>query len=179
MTRRDATPRTFLGIDPGQNGAAVLVAEDGKTVLGIQLWSPPRKPRFATTDELVAWKRLCQRVPRIVLNLDACAQIALEAQHVGDGNQSSLTLARWAERLAVSLPSTIPLVRPLATSWRAKVFPRGGGRLQRDPAKRMAVAAATPFLQAFDPDVRVTEDLAEAWCMARYAAFCPIEVPTT
>jgi hypothetical protein len=143
----------YLGIDPGQTGAAVLVAEDGETVLGLQRWSDAKTPPMV--------------LPELILNARV---VALEGQHVA-GPHASLVLAEWSGRLLATLPSGLPVLRPLATSWRAKVF--RCGRLQREPAKRLAVRAASPFLLAFNPELRVTHDLAEAWALARYAAFCP------
>lgn len=152
----DPRPRA-VGIDPGQNGAAVAVGADGATVIAVQTWRHAKVP------------------PRIEI-LHPQDVVALEAQHVG-GPHASLVLSEWCGRMLATLPSGITVLRPLATSWRAKVF--RDGRLQRIPAKRRAVAAATPFLQAFDPGLRITHDLAEAWCLARFAAFCPVEDEVT
>lgn len=132
----------FVGIDPGQTGACVVVGDDGLTVLDQQRWSR------------------C-RVPPLLTVVEAGDVVALEAQHVG-GPRASLVLAEWAGRMLATLPEPIVLLRPLATTWRAKVL--RNGRLQREPAKRLAIAAATPYLPG-----PVTHDAAEAWLLARYA----------
>lgn len=138
----------YVGIDPGQNGAAVVVGPDGCTVLDLQTWRKAKTP------------------PSIIV-LEGVDLIAVEGQHVADYH-AALVLSEWCGRLLASLPIGIPVLRPLATSWRAKVFP--GARLRREPAKRLAIAAATPYLAAFG-FLRPTHDLAEAWCIARWAAF--------
>lgn len=140
----------YVGIDPGQNGACVVLGDDGQTVLDEQTWNKARVP------------------PRITVVRPGDV-VSLEAQHIGadaDGNlwgaRASLVLAQWCGGLLVSLPPGILLLRPLATSWRAKVF--RNGRLQREPAKRIAIAAATPFLTG-----KITHDRAEAWAIGRYS----------
>lgn len=133
----------YVGIDPGSTGACVVVADDGRTVLDQQRWWGHKVP------------------PRLTI-IEPGDIVALEAQHVGRGNRSSLTLAEWAGSLIATLPEGITLLRPLATTWRARVLRQG--RLQREPAKRLAIAAATPHLPG-----PVTHDAAEAWCLARYA----------
>lgn len=140
----------FLGIDPGQNGALVAVAEDGLSVLGVQTWKKSRTP------------------PRLdPALLRGAALLALEAQHVG-GPHASLVLATWCGYLLGTLPPGLPVQRPLATSWRAKVF--RSGRLSREAAKALAIAAATPHLAAAGHP-NPSHDLAEAWCLARWACF--------
>lgn len=145
----------YVGIDPGMTGAAVVVGADGLEVLDLQAWHRSRVPPAIT----------------VVLAGDV---VALEAQHVGRGNHASLVLAEWTGRLAAALPPGITILRPLATSWRAKVL--RDGRLQREPAKRLAIAAATPHLVAAGW-TDVTADIAEAWCMARYACFWALSHP--
>lgn len=134
----------FVGIDPGQTGHCVVIGDDGSTVLAEQ-----------------GWRKL--RIPPVITILEPGDVVALEAQHVA-GPHACLVLAEWCGRLLATLPAGITVLRPLATTWRAKVF--RNGRLQREPAKRVAIAAATPYLSAGTP---VTHDRAEAWAMARYA----------
>jgi hypothetical protein len=131
----------FVGIDPGQTGACVVVDDDGCTVLDVQRWSK-------------------QRTPPLLTVVEEGDVVALEAQHVAR-HQASLVLAEWSGRMIATLPWVV-LLRPLATSWRAKVL--RGGRLQRHPAKQLAIAAASPYVPG-----TVTHDVAEAWCLARYA----------
>lgn len=155
-----------VGIDPGQNGGAVEVAPDGETVLGVQRWAK------------------CKRPPAMTLVLPGTL-VVLEQQHVG-GPHASLVLATWCGVLMGQLPgaveidldepdwSSVPpngiaVIRPLATTWRAKVF--RDGRLSRDAAKRLALAAATPRLHAFDPAAAISHDVAEGWCLARFGTF--------
>ena len=138
----------YAGVDPGQNGACVVVAEDGMTVLAVQEW---RKAK----------------IPPALTCLDGVSVIAIENQHVS-GPHASLVLSAWCGWLCGTLPSEIPVLRPLATSWRAKVF--GNGRLTRGPAKALAMAAAGPHLSGWY-EGKMRDDLAEAWCIARYCAF--------
>lgn len=135
----------FVGIDPGQNGAAVVVGADGRTVLEEQRWTKARTPPAITVVQ-----------PGDV--------VALEAQHVA-GPHASIVLAEWSGRLLASLPDGAVVIRPLATSWRAKVF--RSGRMRREPAKRLAIAAATKHAAGIGTPI--THDVAEAWCLARYA----------
>jgi hypothetical protein len=136
----------FAGCDPGQTGACVVVDEDGETVLAVQTWEDAELPPALTI-------------------LDGVVVLALEEQYIGPGAHASLTLAAWSIRMLDSLPSSIQVLRPLATSWRAKVF--RGPRLRRAAAKRKAIEAASPYL--VDHVAKVTPDVAEAWAMARYA----------
>jgi hypothetical protein len=158
------------------------VADDGQTVLAVQQWSaaPRPKPRRLETDRLFAmrvaeWERSI-RPPRLTV-LSGVRALALEAQHV-DGPHASLVLAQWCGGLLAHLPPDLVVTRPLATSWRAKVL--RCGRLRREPAKRLAIAAATPWLAAFGM-TEISHDVAEAWCMARFCTFWaanhPSEVP--
>lgn len=140
----------YVGIDPGQTGHCVVVGDDGETVLAEQ-----------------GWKKL--RIPPAITILEPGDVVALEAQHVA-GPHASLVLSEWCGRLLATLPSGITVIRPLATTWRAKVF--RNGRLQREPAKRMAIAAASRFMTG-----DVSHDRAEAWCMARYARFWALNHP--
>lgn len=132
----------FVGIDPGQNGACVVVGDDGRTVLDQQRW-------------------MKHRIPPLIEIIEGGDVVAFEAQHVG-GPRASLVLAEWSGRMLATLPPNITILRPLATTWRAKIFRQG--RLQREPAKRLAIAAALPYVPG-----TVTHDVAEAWCLARYA----------
>lgn len=132
----------YAGIDPGQTGHCVVIGKDGCTVIAEQ-----------------GWRRL--RIPPVLTILEPGDVVALEAQHVA-GPHASLVLSEWCGRLLATLPSGLVILRPLATTWRAKVF--RNGRLQRGPAKQMAIRAATPYFP--EPP---GHDRAEAWAMARYA----------
>jgi hypothetical protein len=177
----------FVGIDPGQTGNCVVIGDDGLTVLDEQGWTGAEMRQLASGSWRVRWSRLhssgstsCHqdfvgkgtaaqflvehhRTPPAITILQRGDVVVLEAQHVG-GPHASLVLSEWCGRLIATLPEGITLLRPLATSWRAKVF--RNGRLCREAAKRVAVATATPYLNA---DLPITHDRAEAWAMARYA----------
>jgi hypothetical protein len=177
----------FVGVDPGQTGNCVVIGDDGTTVLDECGWTGAEMRKLANDSWRVRWSRFSgqtreshhqdfavkvgaerflldhHRAPPALTLLRAGDVVVLEAQHVS-GPHASLVLAEWCGRLIATLPEGITLLRPLATSWRAKVF--RNGRLSREAAKRVAIAAATPYLPAVHP---VTHDRAEAWAMARYA----------
>lgn len=142
--------RRYVGIDPGRAGAAVVVGDDGLTILAVQRWAGALTPPSLT----------------VVLPGDV---VALEAQYLGANPRSMATLVEWCGRLLAGLPLDVVVTRPLATTWRGKVLRKP--RMSRLVAKRMAVTAAAPYLAAFDPSVRWREDDAEAFLMARYARF--------
>lgn len=149
----------YVGVDPGLTGAAVCIADDGRTVLHVTKWStkraravPGRAPPLPTLPGL-PW----------LLPTDV---VALEAQYVGRSKRGSVALAIWTEHLMRSLPADIVLVRPLATTWRAKVL--GKSRLERDVAKRLAIAAAAAPLARFGLDQDAKGDVSEAFCLARF-----------
>jgi hypothetical protein len=151
--------RRYVGIDPGYVGAAVCLSDDGRTVLHVARWStkapkviPGRIPAEPT-------------LPRFEWLLPTDL-VALEQQFVGKSARGSVSLSIWSEKLMRTLPPEIAFCRPLATTWRGKVF--GRSRLSREVAKRFAIAAAARDLARFG----ITDtkgDTSEAWCMARYA----------
>lgn len=132
----------YVGIDPGQRGAAVVIGDDGVTVIEHQVWARQKTPPAIT----------------VVRPGDV---VALEAQHVR-GPHASIVLAHWCGMLEATLPEGITLLRPLATTWRARVF--RAGRMRREPAKALAVQAATQYFAEVPG-----HDLAEAWALGRYA----------
>lgn len=139
----------YFGIDPGQTGAAVAVAGDGLTVVAVRAWRRhPIPPGLADLVE-----------PGDV--------VAVEAQYVGPGAHASLALAEWTGRLLEQLPAGCAILRPLATTWRARVLRRG--RVSRSEAKGLAIAACRAHAIGLAPELASKPDVAEAWCMARYA----------
>jgi hypothetical protein len=140
-------PRRFCGVDPGQTGAAVWLADDGLTVLHVEYWvdalTPPRLPVLPTEV------------------------VAVEDQYLGKNARSFATLVRWTERLVVGLPDGVLLVRPLATTWRAAVLRRA--RLGRTAAKRVALEAVRLHARGMPEEFAGLPDVAEAWCLARFA----------
>lgn len=136
---------SYIGIDPGQTGAAVLVGADGLEVLDIECWRGSRIP------------------PRIRM-VEPSSIVSLEAQY--GSRPTTLVLAEWCGRLLATLPEGCTVHRPLATTWRGRVLRRS--RLRRDVAKELAIRAARPHLEAAGW-THITDDVAEAWCMARYS----------
>lgn len=134
---------TYAGIDPGQTGALVEIGADGHTVVR---W--------------VEWRR--ERVPPDGVLADLSAEVvAVEAPYVGPGARASLTLAEWTGRLLAQMPAGPTVVRPTAAQWRPKVLRASPGRVE---AKALALRAA-----ASCGLVGVSDHVAEAWCLARYA----------
>ena len=139
----------FVGIDPGRTGALVVVGDDGQTALDVLTWAGQDMPPAGIVQRLV---------PGDV--------VALEDQYIGAGAHASKTLHEWTVRLLVQLPDDVTVMRPLASSWRAKVFRRA--RLRRAAAKRLAIAACREHSGLAD-ELAAMPDVAEAWAMARYA----------
>lgn len=129
----------YVGIDPGQQGALVVVGDDGLTVVDRLGWAG------------------CVVAPALpVLPGDVVALELPHAQFVRAG----LVLAEWCGGALVQLREC-RVVRPSPAAWRGKVLRRP--QLLRAAAKRAAREAATPYLGP------ATDDECEAWCMARYA----------
>jgi hypothetical protein len=157
MASRPASrPPAFVGIDPGREGAAVVLAHDGVTVL-----------------ELVQWARAREPVPVPVIAGDV---VAVEAAYVGRNVRSAMSLQFWRGRLIDRLPDGITLLEPLATTWRGKVLRRP--RIGRDAAKALAMEAARKYAIGL-PD-EYPDHVAESWLIARFAwgwaAAHPMEV---
>lgn len=130
-----------LGVDPGRTGAAVELADDGRTALRVWTWQDQDVP------------------PRLDLPV---VLTAVEAQHVGRGRASSLALATWTGRLLEQVRGE--LLRPHPATWRAAVL--GVGRLRRADAKSAARRACEIYALG---EGLPTDDACEAWCLARYA----------
>ena len=134
----------YLGLDPGQSGALVEVASDGRTVVAWRQWRRERTP------------------PRDLLSdLGAETVIAVEAPYVGRGARASLVLAEWTGAVLAQIPEDVTVLRPTAQQWRAKVLRANPDRAS---AKRLALRAAETVGWVGVPD-----HVAEAWCLARYA----------
>lgn len=171
----------FVGLDPGQTGACVVVGDDGATILAIQAWTKPAKPKTRKGEGVHLFARrlaewiVAVQTPPVFTVVRPGDVVALEAQHV-NGPHASLVLATWSGRAIERLPTGIVLIRPLATTWRAKVF--RDGRMTREVAKRFAIAAAAPHLAAFGAEADRIGDVSEAWAMARYARFYQLNHPS-
>lgn len=139
--------RRYVGIDPGQTGAAVIVGDDGLSILDIIRWRGAHRP------------------PEI-LAVTAADLIAVEDQYGGAYPRSALELREWTVRLLVSLPDGAVVLRPLASQWRPKVF-RGSAPRGRKACKSVAREAARASFERAGQTM--TDDSAEAWCLARYA----------
>lgn len=139
---------TYVGIDPGRTGAAVAVGDDGLTVV----WAR-------------SWRAL--DVPPDDLPIRSGDVVAVEAQYVGLGAHSSLRLAEWTGGMLAGLPRDVGVMRPLATTWRAKVLRQG--RLTREAAKEAALVLCHRHAIGMPAELAWLVDVAEAWCMARYA----------
>lgn len=135
----------FWGIDGGQTGAAVRLADDGVTAL-----------------EHIPWKRR-KDPPR--LPIEPGDVVALEAAYVGENEHAALALQLWRGILIGRLPEGVHLLQPLATSWRAKVLRRP--RMRRELAKETAMEAAKLHARGL-PD-EYEDHTAEAWLIARFA----------
>ena len=107
----------FVGIDPGREGACVVIGDDGVTVI-----------------DMVQWARAAEPVPVPVLSGDV---VAVEAAYVGKNVRSAMSLQFWRGRLIDRLPTGITLLEPTATIWRAKVLRRP--RMTRVVAKAVAM----------------------------------------
>ena len=141
----------FVGIDPGQSGAIVVVGDDGMQVTEHLWWKNAWIPPIAAAQ--------------IVQRGDV---VSIERPYVGRDPKAAITLCEWIGWLRSLLPSerTITLIRPFASEWRAKVLRRA--RLGRALAKQLAVAAC--IRHSGLPHAEATRhDIAEAWLMARYA----------
>jgi hypothetical protein len=148
----------YDGLDPGQTGAFVAVDDDGLTVLDILYWEDAEFP------------------PKLPLLPDDV--VAVEEQYVGRGAHASLRVAEWAgEAIAQVRGAGCTLLRPLATTWRAKVFHRP--RLDREAAKAAAIALCVENARNLDPELAHLPDVAEAWCQARYARFWTLHHPSS
>jgi len=117
-----------------------------------------------TVSAYLSWRDLDHPPALAVLDEDI---IAVEAQYVGPGAHASLRLAEWTGALLASLPPGCRILRPLATTWRARVLRRA--RMGRKEAKRAAIAACVAHSSGLPAGVSALPDVAEAWCMARYA----------
>jgi len=148
-----------VGIDPGMTGAAVVVDHEC-SVIDVQTWR--RSP-----------------TPPILEIVRPGDVVAVEQPYVQLSPASALKLSEWIGRLLATLPIDVIMLRPLASTWRAKVL--RAGRIKRDPAKKLAVHAAMPYLREFaDKEecpppwlpthtAQVSHDLAEAFLIARFA----------
>lgn len=138
----------YLGIDPGQSGAACVVGDDGMTVIAATAWKRSKSP--PVLSDLIR---------------DASA-IAVEGVHVGKGRRSSLTLAEWRGKLLTQIPAGVTVYHPQPSEWRGKVLRRSN--LRRDDAKRAALLAVRNAI-GMPPEWADVDHMAEAWCLARYA----------
>lgn len=136
------------GIDGGQTGSAVRIAEDGLTAL-----------------DCIEWKR--RRDPPM-LPIEPGDVVALEAAYVGENERSALTLQLWRGKLIGTMPECgrgVHLLEPLATTWRAKVLKRA--RMRRDQAKETAMSVAKQHALGLPEEYE--DHTAEAWLIARFA----------
>jgi hypothetical protein len=137
----------WWGVDPGKGaGAAVRIADDGRTALEVVEW------RDSTTVSLP------------ILPGDV---VALEAPYLGKNPASFRALVEWRERFRLGLPPGVVVAEPLAVQWRAKVL--RVARVPRKRAKELAIAAAKA--NAIGLPAEPTPDAAEAWCLARWAVY--------
>ncbi len=139
----------FVGVDPGKAGALVEVAPNGATVVAVHRWSRCAVPPDAVLLHLAG--------------LRAGDVLAVEQGYVGPGAHASLVLAEWTGRLLAGVPPGVEVLRPLATTWRAKVL--RAARLGRADAKAAADRAAAIGTGAGE----LSGHSSEAWCLARYA----------
>lgn len=135
----------FWGIDGGQTGAAVRLADDGLTALEVHEWRRRKLP------------------PR--LPIEPGDVVALEAAYVGENPDSALKLQLWRGILIGGLPEGVHLLQPLATAWRAKVLRRS--RMRRELAKDTAMSVAREHARGLPAEYE--DHTAEAWLIARYA----------
>lgn len=142
----------FVGIDPGQAGAVVVLGDDGRTALDHRWWSQ------------------CKNPPRIAAQLVSPGDVVvIEGLYVGLNRQTAMTLSEWVGWLRCLMPDSIALLRPTAGEWRGKVFPRGlrNPRMRRAEAKRIAIRLCRRESGLRDA-IASRPDVAEAWCMARF-----------
>lgn len=145
MTR----PARFGGLDPGQTGACVVVGDDGLAVLAVQNWEG-------------------EKTPPALSCLEGVGLVALELPYAGEDFHAALVLAHWCGWAHRDLHAAgVEVVQALAVTWRAKVLRIG--RVTREVAKAKAIDAAQKHAVGLAPELAALPDVAEAWCLARYA----------
>jgi hypothetical protein len=166
-----------LGVDPGREGAAVLVAPGVAPLraLGAWWWRPVRGGYEVASlggafGRVEALHDVGLAVAAKVRQLAPDGwRVVLEGLYVAslDRAPSVLTLAEAAGEVLGPLRGVGPVLRPVAAAWRAKVL-----RLGRVGAARAEAYAieAVPGIVAGLGELGRVGHVAEAGCMAYYGA---------
>ena len=155
-----------LGIDPGKDGAAVLL--DGRLVIA----SVRTRDLIGKADwhagygGVTAWLRATHAEHRIGL-----AVLELHAGRPGEGGGSARTIGvGWGIWLGALSALEIPVITPAAARWTRTMLVDIGGE-----GKERAIAVARPIIDLTPGRRRKPHDgLADAVCLALYGQTHPL-----
>lgn len=161
----ETRPRTarVLGIDPGKDGAAVLL--QGRRILDVTLTAHV----IGDAKWQAAHGALCEHVRRVVREHGVdLAVLELYAGRAGEGRGSMLTIGvGWGLWLGVLSMAGLPVLTPTSATWARRVLADVSG-----DGKERSIAVARALGVNVTPGRRVKphSGIADAACLALYGA---------
>lgn len=160
----------YLGIDPGKNGGAVIVSNDGKLNLEFWCYWKPDKEAYKVT--MTGENVLHKDLGELSRYFGKVSRAAVEALFVGPARQAIIGTAETAGALISAasdslLDASQAILRPPASRWRSDLLRLPGGTKAAQADKYAKKVIENMF---HDSDAWKSGHAVDAACIALWCA---------